>query len=132
VADDGLPLNVRAFITEHIDSVVQLEILLLLFRAAPAQRTAEEMGRELCIDPKWAAGQLMKLCAAGVLSCTEGSSPAFQYSPGTPQRHEQVVGLAHAYADRRVRVISLIFSKPMEQLRSFADAFRFRKEKNDG
>jgi hypothetical protein len=40
--------------------------------------------------------------------------------------------LATAYARRHVAVISLIHSKPLEKAKSFADAFRLRKEKKDG
>jgi hypothetical protein len=40
--------------------------------------------------------------------------------------------LARAYAERRVNVIALIFSKPATSLRHFADAFRLRKDRSDG
>jgi len=36
-----------------------------------------------------------------------------------------------SYADRRVTVIGLIFSKPVDKIRSFADAFRIRKDRSD-
>ncbi len=37
-------------------------------------------------------------------------------------------GLAEGYAERRVTVINLLFSKPVERIRTFADAVRLRKD----
>ena len=42
--------------------------------------------------------------------------------------HRAVAGLAREYAARRVTVIGLIFSKPVDKIRSFADAFRLRRD----
>ena len=50
--------------------------------------------------------------------------------PGNdPELDQAVVRLAKDYAERRVTVITLIFSKPVDKLRTFADAFRLRKDK---
>jgi hypothetical protein len=126
-----IPPVVSAFIADHIDSVVQLELLLLL-RAEPQKSFRPTvLAKGLAIDPVWAEGQLRKLCSSGVLSCTQAPEPAYQYAPRTPELHLAVQGLAQAYADRRVSVIALIFSKPSEQLRSFSDAFRLRKDEPD-
>jgi hypothetical protein len=46
---------------------------------------------------------------------------------------DAVIGeVANAYASHRVTIIGLIFSKPTSTLKTFADAFRIRKEPNDG
>lgn len=37
--------------------------------------------------------------------------------------------LAQAYRERYVAMIGMIYNKPDQQMRSFANAFRFRKEK---
>jgi hypothetical protein len=135
VPEDPIPENVRAFVAAHVESVLQLEILLLLHQQAAHARTADDIARELRIDSKWTTGQLAGLVTAGVLanaSASPGAPPSFRYEPRTPELDAAVAGLARAYADRRVTVIGLIFSKPLDKLRSFADAFKLRKEKNDG
>ena len=38
--------------------------------------------------------------------------------------------MATAYASHRVSIIGLIFSKPTSNLKTFADAFRIRKDKD--
>ena len=124
----GLPADVAAFIADHIDSVVQLEILLLL-QAVPGKNfAAAELAKHLAVDAAWADAQLADLGTRGLLACTSDPQPAYRYAPRTSDIDGAVKGLARAYADRRVSVISAIFSKPSEQIRSFADAFRLRKE----
>jgi hypothetical protein len=131
LAEEAIPSDVRALIAEHIDSVAQLEALLLMQAAGPGSGDwdAEALGRELRINRDWAASQLQHLCAHGLLDCD--SPPAgtrFRYAPKTPELAAAVEGLARAYAERRVSVIGLIFSKPIDKIRSFADAFRLRKD----
>ena len=131
-AEDAIPDEVKAFIAAHVESVLQLELLLLLHAQAPRPRTADELARELRIDAAWAAAQLASLAGAGVLAATVDDPPAYRYEPRTSQLDAAVRGLAREYAARRVTIIGLIFSKPIDKIRSFADAFRFRKEKGDG
>jgi hypothetical protein len=131
--DEGIPQEVRAFITEHIDSVLQLELLLLLHTKRSDDFSAAEVVAELRIDPAWAVRQLDDFCARGILACPEAEAPRrYRYAPKSPQTDAAIARLEQPYADRRVSVISLIFSKPTDKLRSFADAFRVRKEKSDG
>jgi hypothetical protein len=132
LADEAIPSDVRSLIAEHIDSVAQLEALLLI-QATGGAWDAERLGRELRINRDWAASQLQHLCAHGLLDCDKPVSGAnYTYAPRTPELARAVEGLAQAYAERRVSVIGLIFSKPMDKLRSFADAFRLRKDPPPG
>ena len=127
--EQDLPANVRALIASHINSVVQLELLLLLHAEPGRERTAADISKELRIDATWVMAQLRELSAAGLLSATEGPSPAFRYWASRPDLHDAVEGLAEAYATRRVTVISMIFSKPVDPIRSFTDAFKLRRDK---
>jgi hypothetical protein len=135
VTDDGITAPVKQFITEHIDSVMQLEILLLLAGQPGRVWTAADLAQQLRIDATWVDGQLRGMAAAGLVAVTEVQpsvpAPQFRYEPRTPDLTKTVGDLAHAYADRRVTVIGLIFSKPVDKIRSFADAFRLRKDKGD-
>jgi hypothetical protein len=129
VREQEIPKDVRALLIEHIDSVVQAEILLLLHAAAGRSFTAAEVGNELRIDAAGAEAQLTHLQARGLLRAGGGAGQ-FAYGPRTAQLDAAVAGLARAYADRRVSVISLIYSKPTDQLRSFADAFKLRRDED--
>ena len=135
MAEDAIPDEVKAFIAAHIESVLQLEVLLLLHAQAPRQFTAAELAQELRIDAAWVSVQLASLADAGVLTAAApapGAAPQSRYEPRAADLDRAVAGLAREYAARRVTVIGLIFSKPVDKIRSFADAFRLRKDKPDG
>jgi len=128
----ALPDNVKNFIAGHIDSAVQLELLLLLHRTRGRTWDAASVGNDLKIDAGWAGSQLANLCQQGLLGCSEASPAVYQYQPRTAELDAAVAALAAAYNDRRVSVISLIYSKPTDNLRAFADAFRIRKTEDEG
>jgi len=129
VPPENVPQIVRSFIAQHLDSVLEVEILLLLYQTRPRHWSAEEVVERLRIDPAWAVGQLGRLCDHGLLRCEPGPPPTFAYAPASAESDAAVAALDRAYADRRVSVIELIFAKPLDKIRSFADAFRIRKDK---
>ena len=127
---DELPPDVRAFIAEYLDSVVQLETLLMLHAAPGREWDADDVARDLRIDRAWADGQLVGLCEQGLAVRSDaGEGRRYRYAPAAAAAGAAVDGLARAYAERRVTVISLIFAKPADSLRAFSDAFRIRKDK---
>lgn len=133
MTESDLSEQVRGFIARHITSVVQLETLLLLEDAPAREWTADEVAAALRIDPTWASSQMEGLCQQG-LAERIGDAPRYRYAPHDDPTRQAVAALAQAYQERRVTVITLIFSKPPEPpktdgVRVFADAFRLRKDK---
>jgi predicted ArsR family transcriptional regulator len=125
---DAISQRVRFFITDHVDSVGQLEVLLLTQRDAQKEWTAEEVSQELRTNPSWAKEQLADLCAHGLLASREPDHPIYRFDPKSQEMREIVSELANAYSVRRMTVISLIYNKPTTKLQVFADAFKFRKD----
>jgi predicted ArsR family transcriptional regulator len=123
---------VQAFIAEHVDSVMQLEVLLLLHGRPQTEFSAADIADQLRIDRGWVEGQLDNLCSRGLLACSDAPPRGYRYAPKSPESASAVAELARAYADRRVTIISMIFSKPPSSIRTFADAFRLRKDRSDG
>lgn len=119
----GIPDDVRAFIQAHIDSVEQLEVLLLLRRESTRAWTGDEVARELRINPISTGSRLSNLHQRTLLAEEAGR---YRYAPRHPELDRAVSGLARAYAEMRVSVINLIFSKPVDALSTFADAFKLR------
>jgi hypothetical protein len=122
----SLPDGVRELIVQHIASVAQLEVLLLTFERRPATWDAAEVARELRIDAGSAATILDDLAARGFLEPVPDAPQRFRFAT-TPQLHAILPELVAAYRERRVAVITLIFSKPPDPLRQFAEAFRLKK-----
>ena len=131
---DLLPEEVRRLISEHINSVEQLEILLLLRLRADVSWTASQVSEELRSSELSTAARLADLARRGfVTQGTEtGGGQSYRYDPTTEELRYAVDLLAKAYAELRFTVMELIFSKPIENLRVYANAFRFRKDDSDG
>ncbi len=132
MSTDGIADEVQRFIAENVHSVEQLEVLLLLHRSASRCWSADDVSRELRIDALSAAGRLADLCERRLLVEVASPEGAYRFEPGTQAQARVVSSLAADYAVRRVSVITLIFSKPVDTIRSFADAFRIRKDRSDG
>jgi predicted ArsR family transcriptional regulator len=133
VTAPGISEATQAFVADYIDSVLQLEVLLLLRARGDQPSSAEQISKELRIDAAWAAEQLQNLCNRSILVCTDEPVRTYRYQPARDDLRHTVDDLAQAYADRRVAVISLIYSKPMDKIRGFADAFRIRpKDRPNG
>jgi DNA-binding IclR family transcriptional regulator len=125
----ALPDEVVRFLNRHIDSVEQLEVLLLLHRAAESAWTAEMVAAALYTQPASAARRLETLAADGLIE--RASQPgAYRYLPSGPGMGEMISTLADTYRERRVAVVTAIASKPMENVRAFSDAFRLRRKES--
>ncbi len=131
MTDSALPPQVQRFITAHIDSLEKLEVLLLLRARVDRVWSAEAVSRELRITESSASKRLRDLAHAGLVA-EDGATPrGYRYSPASAQDEQDIAQLAEAYAERRVSVISFIFSRPLENVRGFADAFRLKRDKDD-
>ena len=129
MAESEVPNSVQTFIAERIGSIFQLEVLLLMHRSAPRQFTPGDVAHELRIDPSWAAQCLAQLSAGGLLVSTDGPPPRYHYGTASVELNVTVEQLARAYSTHRVTITAMIFNKPPDALRSFADAFRIRKDR---
>ena len=126
----GLPEHVERFITDHIDSVELIDVLLLLKRTPSRAWTPEEVSERLYTTPASAANRLQALRASAIVTADETQAKtAYRYQPSLPGLIRAVEGLEEAYGARRTTVINLIFSKPSDKIRTFADAFRIREDK---
>jgi hypothetical protein len=128
VTDAGLPPRVQRFLTTHIDSIEKLEVLLLLRARTERAWTAPSVALELRITEASAARRLAELKTGGLL--LQDGVAEYRFSPGSSDDVQASAELASVYAQRRVSVISFIFSRPMDRVRGFADAFVFTQDKD--
>lgn len=127
---NNLPDDVARFIVDHIESVEALEALLLLHSAAARAWSAADVARESRTNEWSAQMHLDYLARHGLLQALGGDPPRFQ---AEPRASGAVAQLRRVYQDRRVAVITLIYTKPEEAavdpVQAFADAFKLKKEK---
>jgi hypothetical protein len=122
---DQLPAGVKDFVLHHLESVAELEALLLL-RTDPAPGwTIARLAQRLYI-PEAAAGVVLHaLHRRGLLS---RDADDFRYDPTPESLRIEVEALAEAYPRFLIPITHMIHAKPRASLREFADAFRLREE----
>jgi hypothetical protein len=124
---NGISPQVDRFIHEHISSIEQLEVLLLLHDDPHKYWSAAEISRVLYRQPASVSERLEQLHAAQLLEVQRQEPPLFCFNTQTPHR-DVVWALDRAYKERKDTVIRLVFTKPRDHLRAFSDAFRLRKD----
>jgi DNA-binding MarR family transcriptional regulator len=95
LADDLIPEDLRDFILRHIDSIAQLEALLLLRRNPKETWTAEASAKRLYISEADATHVLDRLCADGLLGCNENFC---RFTGQSDEQRQMVDRLADTYS----------------------------------
>ncbi len=88
--------------------------------------TPREIDRELRSSELVVAGALARLIAAGLV--IEESEGRFCYRPARPDLSDLVDTLARFHAEFPFAVVQAILAAPNQQIRTFADAFRIKKD----
>lgn len=123
MADQYVSDEVRNFILKYIDSVAQIEALLLM-RVNPQDIwDAPRLATRLYIGELEASDILNRLCADGLLKLHD---TAYRFEGVSPNIVALVSEVQTVYARQLIPVTNIIHAKP-RRIRSFADAFKFRK-----
>lgn len=114
------------FILDQIESVPQLEALLLLSNTRPRKWTIDELSKRLYVKRETVRIILDDLLRKKLLSLDSADSI---YYYAAPEEQDRLIRLLdEIYRRQIVRVSQLIHSKPSAAVRDFARAFRFTKE----
>jgi hypothetical protein len=122
-----LPADVRRFILTSIPSVPYLEAVLLLRAEPDHDWTAAHLARRLYVPEQKAIELLALLRDSGVARA--GDAGAVRYGPAAGLS-VLLDRMAQAYATDLVTVTQLIHSRLDRRAQRFADAFRFRQDKD--
>lgn len=123
----NLPADIQQFLAQHIQSIHELEMLLLLYAEADKRWTIDMVANHLYIPSEVVEERLVDLSVRNLLRRVMEPKQGSVYTP-RDEHHTFMQHLALHYKDRRVTMISFIFSRSDDTIRSFADAFKFRKE----
>jgi|SRR5688572_23415840 len=116
--------ELRAFIKNRIQTVLRLEILLLLHDQQPRSFNAAEVAEELGVDTESTQDQLSVLEAIGLVAQSPNGESRYHYHPVDATLGPMVGQLAAAYSTQRVPVLSVILADASHRSRLFAEAFR--------
>jgi hypothetical protein len=124
MSEEKIPADLRIFLLRHIDSVAQLEALVLLSASPQDRWTSAKLASRLYISEDQALPLLHSLAEDGFVDIVDEE---FSYT-GHLERRQTVRSLADFYASHIVAVTQLIHSKP-RRIREFANAFRLKKDR---
>jgi hypothetical protein len=128
--DKFIPEAIAQFIIDKIDSVAELEALLLL-RGNPHDRwTPQNVSKRLYLSDKDAFEVLVALSTKGVVLYKSSDSGWYEYQPGSPDVGQLVDRLFEIYPKQIVPITNLIHSKSKQRIKEFAAAFKMRKDED--
>jgi hypothetical protein len=116
------------FIVAEIDSVPQLEALLLFWNSRPRAWSSEQMAKALYVSPDVTRDILRHLMQRRLIAEVEGSDEQFALVLDSEEKEQLLASVDAVYRRELVRITNVIHSKASRAVRDFADAFRFKKD----
>ena len=123
-----VPAHVLRFLEKNIDTVPQLETLLLMSETPDRRWLIEAVSSRNYITEQRASETLNALLRRGLVSLEEPPA-AFRFSPATDEIRAAVADLAQCYQKNLSRVTELIHAKPSASITEFARAFDLKKDR---
>lgn len=123
MAKPDLDQELLSFIEGAIPSVWALELLVLIRSEPRRPWSVEALVGDLRASDMLVEGILASFQASGLVLATEGR---FVYAPASQTLDRLCETLEAAYGERPVTVVNVITARRSDQLKGFADSFRFR------
>jgi len=127
-SDNEIPARVLRFLRENIDTVPQLETLLMMCKERDRSWLIADVAFRNYIAEQRATDTLNALQRRGLVSSVE-SPPRFRFDPATDEVRTVVADLARCYKKNLSRITELIHAKPSASIKEFARAFDLKKDR---
>ena len=122
-----VPPAVLKFITEKIDTVVELEALLILCQERDRSWTEQELAARLYTPPSQARKALESLARRQLVLVAERST-GYRFNAHSEDNCQLVAEVEQAYRNNLVAISTYIHSKASVSVKEFARAFDLKKE----
>ncbi len=122
--------EVYRFILNQIDSVPQMEALLLLWESRPKQWSENEIAARLYVSVDVVRNIVQVLVRRRMIAAVTNSEKHYWYESRGADGDLLVEAVAATYRRELVRVSTFIHTKASSAVRDFADAFKFKKERD--
>ena len=123
-----VPANVLRFLEKNIDTVPQLETLLMMSETPDRRWLIADVASRNYITEQRASDTLNALLRRGLVSLEE-SPLAFRFNPATDEIRAAVADLARYYQRSLSRITEFIHAKPSASIKEFARAFDLKKDR---
>ncbi|MES2572111.1 MAG: hypothetical protein V4710_18900 [Verrucomicrobiota bacterium] len=125
--DQEVTSELKQFIRTFIQSVEQLEILLLLHSQRAREWNAREVFQIIQSNEQSIARRLGQFVEWGFLAASHAQPATYRYAAQSEEMNRRVEEVARLYRIRPVLLVEIIFKPDLDPAQSFADAFRFKK-----
>lgn len=120
--------QIDRFIVDEIDSVPQLEALLLFWINRPQTWSCESLAKALYVTPEVSRDILAHFAQRHLIAEIEGNRGEFALNADSEEKERLLASLDSIYRRELVRISNMIHTKASRGVRDFADAFRLKKE----
>ena len=120
--------DILRFIADRIDTVPQIEALLLLWEARPRAFTVGELAKRIFVTEETALQVLKDLQRKRFVAASEDASQ-YSYDSRWDAAGDLIERVSVTYRRHLIRVTALIHSKAPAAVREFARAFEPKKER---
>jgi hypothetical protein len=124
-----IPARVLQFLAERIDSVPQLEALLLMWENPQRLWSEEELAARIYVGRQVAATILQSLQRQQLVTAEPDSAARYLYNPQWDPSGEVMPEVAAAYRRHLVQLATFIHSRASTAVREFARAFDLKKDR---
>ena len=123
--------GLKRFLKEKIETVLRLEVLLLLHHHQPRAFTAPQVANQLGFESDTTAQELGELEAIGVVIKSNSDKSKYRYHPLNATLGSMVEQLATRYSKQCVPILTVILAEHPNRTRLFTEAFKIIR-RNDG
>ena len=124
MADETVPDAVRHLLARHLPTVDHVAVLVLMATTPDQTHDARGVAAKTRVSDPVADAVLADLATAHLV---QRDGAGFRFRPDARDR-ATVEQLAALYNSRPVTLMRVIYDRPTSTARSFADAFRIRKQ----
>jgi predicted ArsR family transcriptional regulator len=123
--------EVYRFILNQIDSVPQMEALLLVWESRPKRWAESEIAERLYVSTDAVRNIMQELVRRRLVAVdTQQSARQYFYESKSEDLDGLIEAVAATYRHELVRVSTFIHTKASSAVRDFAKAFKFTKERD--
>jgi predicted ArsR family transcriptional regulator len=125
---EPFPEDVTRFLETNIGSVDELEVLRVLSGDRGVEFDATVLAKGVQVPAEAISAHLDALERRGLLTVIRGPGVAYRHGAHTPELEAALGRLLQMYNERPVTMIRMVYARANSALKTFADAFRLRKE----
>lgn len=122
-----VPAEVQQFVRNHIRSLDELEVLLLVSALPDREWSVDAVYGVVLSNPALVLKRLEGFVEAGFLT-RSGEPPLYRFAPRSEDLAAMISAVGTAYRMSRHRIVELIYSRPDDPLVDFSQAFQFKRD----